>query len=255
MNKTIKNIIIRISMLLGLGVFVCLMIMAKINRDESKIKNINVEVDEWNGNFFVSKEQVLSVINNRFDVKGKNLSGRDLERIEKSLSIIPQAKQASAYTDDKGNLNIKIEQRIPLFRVSNMQGQSFYVDENKIKFLPSDNYAAKVPVVTGKILERLDTANQKIKSLELKRVFNTIHVIQENKLWNAMIGQYNINDNMQIELIPRFGNATIIFGDDKNVEQKLKRLDVFYFDVLKKVGWDYYKVINIMYKNQVVCLK
>lgn len=242
-------------MLIGVSAFIFLMVMAKINRDESRIKNINVEVDEWNENFFVNKEQVLTVLNNRFDVKNKVLSGKDLERIEKSLTIIPQAKKASAYTDDKGNLNIKIVQRQPLFRVYNMQGQSFYVDENKIKFPPSNNYAAKVPVITGKILERYDSINQKINSTELKRIFNTIQTINKNKLWSAMIGQYNINEKMQIELIPRFGNATIIFGDDKNIEQKLKRLDIFYFDVLKKVGWDYYKVINIMYKNQVVCLK
>ena len=131
MNKTVKNIIIRLAMLLGVSAFIFLMVMAKLNRDESKIKTINVEVDEWNENFFVNKEQVLTVLNNRFDVKDKVLSGKDLERIEKSLAIIPQAKKASAYTDDKGNLNIKIVQRQPLFRVYNMQGQSFYVDENK----------------------------------------------------------------------------------------------------------------------------
>ncbi|HRH57212.1 MAG TPA: cell division protein FtsQ/DivIB [Chitinophagales bacterium] len=255
MNKTVKNIIIRLSMLLGVSVFVFLMVMAKINRDESRIKKINVEIDERNEIYFVNKEQVLTVLNNRFEVKDKVLSGRDLERIEKSLSVIPQANKASAYTDDKGNLNIKIVQRQPLFRVYNMQGQSYYVDETGIKFPPSDNFSAKVPIVTGKILERYDSIHQKINSVELKRTFNTVRNINKNKLWSAMIGQYNINEKSQIELIPRFGNATIIFGDDKNAVQKLKRLDVFYFDVLKKVGWDYYKVINIMYKNQVVCLK
>lgn len=70
-----------------------------------------------------------------------------------------------------------------------------------------------------------------------------------------MIGQYNVAEKAQVELIPRFGNGTVIFGDDRNMESKMKRLDIFYFDVLRKVGWDYYRVINIMYKNQVVCLK
>jgi cell division protein FtsQ len=74
-------------------------------------------------------------------------------------------------------------------------------------------------------------------------------------VWQAMIGQYNINNVGQLELIPRLGNSTILLGDNSNLEKKIKQLDVFYFDVLRKVGWDYYKVINIMYKNQVVCIK
>ena len=254
MNKTVKNIILRIAMLLGISAFIVLVVFAKFNRDESKIKKINIDIDEWNGNAFVSKTQVLTLIQNNFDVLDKNLSGKQLERIEKSLTVIPQVQKSNAYTDDNGNLNIKIEQREPLFRVYNVLGQSFYVDANGNKFPTSENYAAKVPIITGTIIETCDST-KKIQSVELKRIFNIIQTINKNELWKAMIGQYNINEKKQVELIPRFGNSTIIFGDDKDVEQKLKRLDIFYFDVLKKIGWNYYKVINIMYKNQVVCLK
>ena len=254
MNKTVKNIIVRISMLIGLGAFIALMVMAKINRDASRVEKIKVGVDEFNGNFFVNKGQVLNLVQDQFDVKGKILSGKDLEQIEKAVRIIPQVKNSDAYTDNNGNLNIKIEQRKPLLRVYNLLGQSFYVDENGIKFPVSAAFAAKVPIITGNITESCDTT-VKIQSAELIRIFNIIQTVNKNEVWKAMIGQYNINEKLQIELIPRFGNCTILFGDDKNIEQKIKRLDIFYFDVLKKVGWDYYKVINIMYKNQVVCLK
>jgi cell division protein FtsQ len=254
MNKTVKNIILRVAMLLGLIAFFVLVVLAKINRNNATIKQVNIGIDEWNGNAFVSKTQVLSLISDNFDVINKNLSGKELENIEKSIKIIPQVKKSDAYTDANGNLNIKIEQRVPIFRVYNLQGQTFYVDEDGIKFPTSLNYTAKVPIITGNISEVCDT-NQHIKSVELNRVYKVIQTINKNRLWQSMIGQYNINEKKQIELIPRFGSCTIIFGDDKNIEQKLKRLDIFYFDVLKKIGWNHYKVINIMYKNQVVCLK
>ena len=254
MNKTVKNIILRLTMLIGLSAFIVLVVFAKINRDESKVKKIKIGIDEWNGNAFVTKPQVLSLIQQNFDVMDKKLSGKDLEKIEKSVTIIPQVKKSNAYTDNNGNLNIKIVQREPLFRVYNVQNLSFYVDENGVKFPTSINYAAKVPVITGNIFEVCDSS-QKIQSAELKKIFNIIQTVNKNKLWRAMIGQYNINEKKQVEAIPRFGNCTVIFGDDKDIEQKLKRLDIFYFDVLKKIGWNYYKVINIMYKDQVVCLK
>ncbi|MEN9449384.1 MAG: hypothetical protein RJA25_2674 [Bacteroidota bacterium] len=254
MNKTTKNIIIRFSMLIGLVLFIFLGVMAKINRESLRIREIKIDIDDKGNNFLVNKNQVLNLLHHNFELQGKILSGKDLERIEKSIQSIAQVKNANAYIDNKGNLNIKVEQRKPLFRVYNLQGQSFYVDENKIKFPTTTNCSITVPIVTGIISETCDTTN-KIHGLELTRIFNTVQTINKNKTWKAMIGQYNIAPQAQIEFIPRFGDCTILFGDDNNAEQKLKQLDVFYFDVLRKVGWDYYKVINIMYKNQVVCIK
>lgn len=241
-------------MLLGLSVFIFLMIMAKLKREENRVEKIKIGIDDQYGLFFVNKNQVLEIIQEKFDVKGKVLSGKDLERIEKSVAIIPQVKNSDAYTDDKGNLNIKIEQRKPMLRVFNLQGQSYYIDEQGVKFPLSAHYTAKVPVVTGNIVEMCDSTKA-IQSEELKRIYRIAQAFNQNNLWKFMVGQYNIIENARVEILPRFGKSTILFGDDKNIEQKIKRLDIFYFDVLKKVGWDYYKVINIMYKNQVVCLK
>ncbi len=254
MNKTVRNIIIRVSMLIGLTVFIVLAVLAKRNRELSEIKNIRISIDEWSGNFFVTKEQVSAIIDDKFIVKNRILSGRDLERIEQSLKVIPQVLHSNAYTDNAGNLNIKIEQRKPVLRVYNLQGESYYMDENGVKFPTVNHFAAKVPVVTGFITERY-TVPRKAGSSELKKVFRIVQQVSKNNLWKELVGQYNINEKKQVELIPRIGSAVVLFGDDKDVDSKIRRLDVFYFDVLKKVGWDYYRVINIMYKDQVVCLK
>lgn len=241
-------------MLIGLSAFIFLSVVAKINRDRTRINTIKIGIDDWNEIYFVRKTQVKNLIQNRFVVTGKILSGKDLENIENTVQTIPQVKKSNAYTDDNGNLNIKIEQRKPLFRVYTLQGQTFYVDNEGVKFPTTSNFTAKVPIVTGNIAEQFDSTKT-IQSVELKKLFTVIQTINKNKVWQAMIGQYNINEKNQIELLPRFSSSTILFGDDKDVDKKLKCLDIFYFDVLKKIGWNYYKVINIMYKNQVVCLK
>jgi len=72
MNKTIKNILLRFSILLGILVFIALIVMAFQNRNENRVQKINIEIDDWKGNFFVNKEQVLTVLNNRYDVYQKN---------------------------------------------------------------------------------------------------------------------------------------------------------------------------------------
>jgi len=254
MNKTVRNILIRVSMFIGLVGFIFLMVMAKSNRDETKVQAVKISIDDWNGNFFVSKKQILDFVQENFDVKNRKVNGKELEYIEQSVQTIPQVKKSNAYTDNNGNLIIKIDQRKPIFRVYNMQGESYYVDEDGMKFPLSNYFTPKVPIVTGNITERCDS-NKTMESVQLQRVFNVVRAVNKNELWKSMIGQYNVNEKVQVEMIPRFGDCTILFGDDKMCEQKLKRLDIFYFDVLRKIGWERYKVINIMYKDQVVCLK
>ena len=87
MNKTIKNIILRVSMLIGLSAFIVLVVTAKVNRDELKVKIINITiVGELEGKSFVTKTQVLNLIQNRFDVIGKNLSGNSHKNFQSNRS-------------------------------------------------------------------------------------------------------------------------------------------------------------------------
>ena len=55
MNKTTKNIIIRFSMLIGLVLFIFLGVMAKINRESLRIREIKIDIDDKGNNFLVNK--------------------------------------------------------------------------------------------------------------------------------------------------------------------------------------------------------
>lgn len=254
MNKTVKNILLRIFLLLGTSAFIVLVVMAKMRRDDMPVRNIQVEIDDKDGNYLVTKEQVLALLQENFSVENRVLSGKELELIEKQMARIPQVKKANAFTDNQGNLSVKIVQRIPVLRVYTVHGTTYYVDETGVKFPTTDNFTARVPVLTGNISERADTL-KKASSPGLVAVLNVVKKVNQNKVWKELIGQYNLNEKNEIELIPRIGRAYVYFGNDEHIERKLKQLDIFYFEVLQKVGWDYYKVINIMYKEQVVCLK
>ncbi|HRG35237.1 MAG TPA: hypothetical protein PK355_03070, partial [Chitinophagales bacterium] len=61
MNKTVRNIIIRISMLVGIVVFVCLMVMAKWNTQHRAVQKIKISIDDKVGNFFVNKAEVVQL--------------------------------------------------------------------------------------------------------------------------------------------------------------------------------------------------
>ena len=71
----------------------------------------------------------------------------------------------------------------------------------------------------------------------------------------SQIIQLYLNQNKEFELIPRVGNHVILFGDLDGMESKFEKLMLFYQKGVKQIGWNRYTLINLKYKNQLVCVK
>ena len=79
--------------------------------------------------------------------------------------------------------------------------------------------------------------------------------VDKNNFWKSQIQQIYINLDEEIELIPRVGRHKIIFGDVSDMDEKFKKLMIFYKKGLHYTGWNKYKTINLKFKNQIVCTK
>jgi cell division protein FtsQ len=96
----------------------------------------------------------------------------------------------------------------------------------------------------------LDTS---IKNSILKDIFYLVNYINRDDFWSAQIDQIFVDGNDEIDLIPRVGNHTVHLGNAENFETKLSILEKFYDKVLPEVGWNKYSVINLAFKDQIVC--
>jgi cell division protein FtsQ len=140
-------------------------------------------------------------------------------------------------------VNIRIQQRIPKFRVVGLG--SYYIDVDRKPMPVSLNYAAYVPVVSGKVTV----------SMVRGQIFDFVTFLEENPFWNAQIEQIFVRDDKKIELIPRVGDAIILLGTLDNYQSKLEKLHKLYLKGFNVIGWNRYKVIDLQYKGQVVCNK
>ncbi len=102
----------------------------------------------------------------------------------------------------------------------------------------------------------------KQKKLEKKyqdfiNLITFVNVVENDKFWSSEIVQIvaseSTNGGLRLELIPRSGDHTIIFGQPYDIKERLDNAKMFYREVLSKEGWDKFKSINVEYKNQVVC--
>ncbi|EKD31744.1 MAG: hypothetical protein ACD_77C00260G0001, partial [uncultured bacterium] len=54
---------------------------------------------------------------------------------------------------------------------------------------------------------------------------------------------------------PRVGQQEIMFGRPDDVEVKFEKLLSFYKNIIPNEGWEKYKVVDLQYNNQIVCVK
>ena len=122
-----------------------------------------------------------------------------------------------------------------------------------VLFPVSKNFSSRVLVATGNInfdLKKDIQHNEQYN--ELKKIALQIH---QHDFWKAQIEQIFVEASGEFTLIPRVGGHQILFGNCIDMDVKFKKLFAFYKNGLNKVGWDKYKIINLKFKDQIVCTK
>jgi cell division protein FtsQ len=252
--KKLKNLFKKLYKPAGYVLLVSLVIAltgaASQSLNDMTAKSVDIEVNQQSGNYFVSDKDVQAILaSNRISMIGRRLSEFDLVGIEDLIEAHPFVLNAEIYINGLGEVKLDVSQRVPILRVINSNGVSYYIDENGVKMPFSSTFTARVPVATGYILsgKREEKTN--------KELFLIASYLKVNPFWSALIEQIHITRNNEIEIIPNVGNHTVLLGSARDLDHKLESLLLFYKQGLNKTGWYKYKMINLKYKDQIVCTK
>ena len=246
-------------------------LMGFVNQKQQSMSftSMDINVDYSDGNFFVDKNDIKSIIYSKGDsLVGSRCKKINLSSYEKLINQNPSVQKAQIYSSIDGKIFINVEQRKPLIRIMNNLTNGFYIDENG-KYMPlSNNYAARVIIANGftdilpndTVVKGFAGGVQSLNNVTpgksmLADLFTLAKFIEADTLWNAMFEQIYVNENNDIELIPKVGKQEIIIGNIENMEQKFANLKLFYIKGLNRKGWENYTVINLKFQNQVVCTK
>jgi cell division protein FtsQ len=164
--------------------------------------------------------------------------------IKNSLQKNELIEKVEVYQTNSGAIKIVVSQKMPILRVFSSKG-SYYVDQLGHTMPEALGQAIYVPVASGNIEQ----------SFAVQELYEFALFLQKNDFWNDQIEQIYVRSQNDIEIIPRVGSHRILLGSLENYEKKLKHLRLFYEQVIPKMGWEKYSVINLKYKNQIVCTK
>lgn len=263
-----RKILIIVLWIIGLSGLFASLAFATGKEKNVVAENLYVSVNNTEVNSFIDEEDVKEFFKDRNDsILHATLKNIDVNGLEKALNSHPAVENADIAVDVNGDVNIDVTQRTPLVRVMNMDGESYYIDD-KSKLMPlSDKYTARVLIATGYIMEPFASRYQfPVTTIAKHKVFSKVSVLDDiyniseyitkDSVLGSLIHQINVTSDKELELYPAIGNHKIIFGEAKDFEEKFEKLKLFYTEGLNKTdGWNKYSIINIKYKNQVVCTK
>jgi len=246
-----KPLLIGFGWLICLAGLVVLMSFIEVKKEELVCKKVKVYIPR--NQYFLDRQEIDNILQTTSNsLVGRRIQNIDIHGLENKLRRNPFVEFAKVYLDMDGTIQVEVSQRQPILRIMNRFDQDFYVDEHGLKMPLSQNFTARVLAVNGFIDELFANKVDSLHTALAKEVFKTADFIRKDSLWDAQIAQLYVNQDHEIELIPRVGNQRILLGNADSLSTKLNNLKVFYKQALPLVGWDAYKLINIKYINQVI---
>jgi len=250
-NKIRKILTISLWTLLG-GAGVVLLVAALNKKHESVCTGIDIEISGVNNNFFINKQDIISLLQHSTGemIKGRRISDFNLDTMEMEIKKDVWINKAELYFDKNGVLKVSITEKDPVARIFCTDGNSYYIDKSKNMLPLSDRHAARLPVFTN-FPTSLKVLSAKDSSL-LEDMKNLSLYIQKDAFLMAIVDQVNITNDRKFELIPKIGDQLILFGDVSDMKSKFEKLKLFYSKVIPVYGWSRYNRVNLEYKGQMV---
>ncbi len=229
---------------------------------------VDIVIEPIGQHEFIPEETLNTLlISNGFSADRQAISEIDIPVIEQLVLSNPSVQTCEACITVEGKVLLRVQQRRPIARLTNLSGESYYMDENG-KLMPwSEQYTAPVIIVNGNFIETYADMKNKDFSLidadsamktatALDNIWNVVKAIDADSFLRVQMVQLYLSPDNGFELIPRVGDHKIVFGDVQNIDAKFKKLNLFYIHGLNTTGrWTEYSAIDLRYKNQIVCTK
>lgn len=218
-------------------------------------------VINYDGEYPAVKEaEILQTIeDNHIEIIGVPRKDIDFDQIAQRLKEISYIKEDIKFQFLNTKLRIMVTMKNILLHVYAQNGNQYFVDEDGfiLPFYPA--ITENVPIANGKISD-IAVKNDTLKHVKdcdknLQRVFRIAAYMNNDDFYRAQFRQLYVTENNEVILVPTIGRHKVIFGTDKDMEEKLFNLKQAYQQGLAYMGMDQYTTLDVRYKNRVIAKK
>jgi cell division protein FtsQ len=249
MNTYFKNILIYS---LGSLILISLISFRALRLSERKVSGIEIVIMNNQDFYLIDQFEIQALLDKEQSVVlGTNFDQVDIKLLERQVEENPFVAEIDIFMSVTGVLGAKVSPAQPIGRLMSSRGPDQYIDVTG-KLLPMNaDYTARVPLISFAEYPQWES-NLGENDLG-KQLMEFLIFINKDELWKAQIAQLVVSEENELTLWPQMTKQLILFGPADEIEEKFKKLKLFYKEVLPKKGWNTYSSINLKYKNQIVC--
>ncbi len=224
------------------------------------IGDLKISISKSEQGRFLTEQMIRQIVTSSVSIDTVQVRHFDAQKLEEMISRNPFVEHADAYLGINRDVIINVEEREALLRVYLPDQRSFYLDKDGVIFPLCDYFAPRTLIANGYIKAPAvrnftNVTDTMYAESNLPELYRLAAKINSRPFLKAEISQIYINSKGKFDLIPEVGLHTVRLGKPEDIDKKLNHLEAFYKEKLPKEGWNKYKVINLEYKNQIVCIK
>jgi cell division protein FtsQ len=217
------------------------------------VSDIVIKIENIRENHFIDEQDIVRLMQLEHEnLKGAPVNRLNLKEIEKRIKADRFIKDADLYSDVKGNLVVKATLRRPLARIVREDGPDAYIAEDGTLMPTSEKFTARVTLISGPYVRQFIRLESLHDHEDGKEMIDMLNAIRNDNFWRAQIAQLNIDSKGSIYILPQVGSQTIEFGRAENLKVKLRKLKIFYKEILPQMGWNKYSRISLEFDGQIV---
>jgi len=248
MNQIVNRVV---ALFLTIALYLSLL-FAKEKHTSLVCKDIAISIKSYPTQSLITIQEILDLLQETYTIslQKTRLKEIDTYAIQDQLKKHPLIKSVLVYKTWNGVLTISLETKYFIARTISLMdpnGTESYVDEKgrliALKGLPN----LRLLMITGK---NITTEKRKLTH---KGLLALLHYMHRDPFWQRQITSLQVEDNGKIILGTQIGGHQIEFGKAENIEEKFKKLWLFYSHVMPYKGWSAYHRVNLEFKNQLVC--
>ncbi len=245
--KSIKVVTVTILALLFFG-------FVEKQHNEKICKSIQIKINQWQNCYFIDEKDIreLMHLSTGTPIIGSSFKNLDLKKMENKIISHKFVHDAEVYRDIRGELFVNIVQNRPIARIIQSDGPDAYISSEGEVLPISDQYTARVLLISG------TGANELIRSDLIdtefgSNLFKLLEIIDTDPFWRAEIAQIEIDHKGELTFHLQVGKQTVAFGQPVEISKKLKKLDIFFEQILPQKGWNSYEMVSVKYRDQIIC--
>lgn len=217
------------------------------------VNDIVIKIENIHENHFIDEQDIVRLMQlDHENLKGAPINRINLKEIEKKIKANRFVEDAELYSDIKGNLVVRATLRRPVARIVSNVGPDAYLAEDGTIMPVSEKFTARVVLISGAYTRQFMNVENIYLHEDGKEMMGMLKTIRKDDFWRAQIAQLDIDSKGRIFILAQVGDQTIEFGRAENLNTKLRKLKLFYKDILPQMGWNKYNRISLEFEGQIV---